>query len=107
MAMTGTFYLWRKYLTVPFLRYACTVEKADTEEGYRVADYDEHVADISFLHGMQDVLRAHHPIRGGGSDSQGLTWESVTYAGPEHPDHLGTAIRLVPDAVVRGIGRPA
>jgi len=105
--MADTFHLWRKYPAAPYFRYACTVQAADTEAGYRITDYDEHVADVTYLHGMQDVLRAHHPIRGGVDDGKGHIAETVDYAGPEHPEHLGTAIRLIPDTVLRGMGRPA
>ena len=100
------FHLWRKYPTAPFRRWACTVQKTDTEDGFRVADYDPNVADIHFLHRMQGTLAAHHPIRGG-REVDGVIDETISYEGPDHPDHFETAIRLVPNAVLRGAGRPA
>ena len=99
------FHLWRKYPTEPYRRWACTVRQEDTEDGFRVIDYDDHVADIHFLHTMQDTLRAHHPVRDS-VEHDGVLVETRDYAGPDHPEHFETAIRLVPNAVLRGTGRP-
>ncbi len=100
------FHLWRKYETAPYRRWACTVQQADTPDGFRVTDLDPSVADVRFLHSMQATLTARHPVRG--SFQEGATvLETLDYAGSEHEAHFGTAIRLIPDAVIRGKGRQA
>lgn len=100
------FHLWRRYATAPYRRFACTVEKADTEDGFRITDYDENVADVHFLHSVTHTLRSHHTVRTGEEDGTKIV-ENIEYVGPEHPEHFESAIRMVPGAVLRGVGRPA
>lgn len=105
--MADNYHLWRQYPTAPFMRFACTVQRDEnTEDGFRIVDYDENVADVHFLHTVHLTLRSNHPIRF--NDDEGDTIrEGIVYAGPEHPEHFATAIRMVPDAYLRPMGRPA
>jgi len=43
------FYLWRRYNTAPFRRYAMTVERSLNDDGYKITDHDPKIADAPFL----------------------------------------------------------
>lgn len=103
--MADQFHLWRQYSTAPYLRFACTVEQADTPDGFRIVDYDVNVADLHFLHTMQTTMRSHVIVRDS-VEKDGVIAEGMSYEGPDYPEHFETAIRMVPDAFLRGEGRP-
>ena len=49
VGVSTRFYLWRRFNTPPFRRYALTVERSMTPDGYKIVDHDPKIADASFL----------------------------------------------------------
>lgn len=99
------YHLWRKYPTKPFTRFACSLEQAPTEEGYRVVDFDPRVADAAFMHRMAEALRAEH-VGQSSEEYQGMIGERLSWVQHGDEGHFGIAVRAVPNAVLRGEGRP-
>lgn len=99
--MATEYHLWRRYPTKPFRRFACTIKPASTPGGYEVTDYDPAVADAGFLHTMADHLRQprQDTVRGESGDLQ------IRHCRAGTTDHFNAAIRTVPNAVLRSVGR--
>jgi len=99
------YHLWRRFPGRPSRLWACTLAKDSTvEDGYRVSDFDPAIADAGFLHRMADMLRTPQRVRS--SVREGSTiLETARYINPGEPGHFGVAVRMIPDAVLRGEGR--
>lgn len=100
------YHLWRKYDAAPFVRWACCVEQADTPDGYVVTEHDPQVADVRFLHGLMDTLTSDQPVYGS-IEEDGMVIETIEYQPPGSPGHFGSAVRRVPGALIRPMGRGA
>jgi hypothetical protein len=94
------YHLWRKYKDAPYVRWACCVEQADTPDGYRVVDHDSKVADVQFLQAMLDTLTSDQPVYDSITEGD-MTIETIEFQAPGSPGHFGSAIRKVPNAVLR------
>lgn len=100
-------HLWRSYPEPPYDRYACTVQfDPEAEDGFKIVEFDSHIADAKFLHALADHMRRPVPVQSGelvdGAIREGLDWK---HAGSE--DHFEGAARMFPMATVFGKGRPA
>lgn len=102
MAREDTFDLWRKYRVRPFFRWACRVERADTEDGFRISDHDGSVADAVFLHALRDHMSKptnvifSRPM--GGKDGGSAVVRDVRY--PGDMGHFESAVRQFDLALV-------
>lgn len=91
------YYLWRKYPTRPFSRFACEIESTKLGDGFRIVEHDPKVADVGFLHMVADNLR--RPQRESVPDGDG-GYDSVLLH-PGDPNHFEAAIRAIPHTVIR------
>ncbi len=95
------FHLWRRYPTAPYRRWACTVEPADTDAGFKIVDSDRVVADAGFLHTLSDHMGRPRPCAERTED------EAMVYVmvEPGSDSYFAEAIRSVPHTALRSVGR--
>lgn len=104
--MAEQVHLWREYRVAPFQRFACTIEEADTESGYRIVDYDPAVGDVTFLHVLHEHMQKPIPMHLAPEqpNPDGIV-DRVGWGHPGQPGHFAEAVRQVPGATVRHEGR--
>ena len=101
------FHLGRRYLTKPFVRFACTViENHHSDSGFQIVDFDPKVADSGFL-GMFDA-HMQQPLKvttGGHDEALNIDYIEVVEASPRSTLHFQNAIRRVPGTFLVNEGR--
>tara|TARA_Y100000296_G_C5100688_1_gene219771 strand:- start:132 stop:452 length:321 start_codon:yes stop_codon:yes gene_type:complete len=103
--MDTVWHLWRRTSSKPYYQWAAdVVYDPDAPSFYRVIDYDHVVADTVFLHRLEAHLRHPHRVRWG-TEANGGTVEHTRIAQMGEAGHFEEAIRTVPDAPFRQIGR--
>ena len=99
------FHLWRRYNSVPYERFAITVEWDETPDGYRITNHDPIVADSLFLSAFATHMAT--PYRDGMSgyvDDNGTAWTTTEDEAPGTLDHYLDAVRSVPGTSVMSRG---
>ena len=103
------FHLWRRFNVQPYRRFAMTVERAATDEGYEIVDHDPKVADSPYLAKFSGHMRAPmENVRDGGYASagrEGEYQEMIPLVQAGSLLHYENAIRCVPDTAVMASGR--
>ncbi len=57
-----SYHLWASFPSKPYSRWACEIEEADTDAGFRIIRHDYKVADAMFLHRLANHLAKPIPI---------------------------------------------
>ena len=101
------YHLGRRYMSKPFVRFACTViEDHHSEAGFQIIDADPKVADSGFLDMFDGHMR--QPLKvvhGGHDESENNDWMGVIEATPRTSLHFQNAIREVPGTFLIPTGR--
>lgn len=97
-------HIWRKMEDPPYLRFACTIEKADTSDGYKLSDVDVSVADPGFLHDLAEHMVKPFHVRSSMAEGD-MTMEFASVRNPGEVGHFETAIRSIPNALLSAVGR--
>lgn len=97
--------MYRDYHRSPYRRWACTIEAADTEAGFKILAHDPHVADDAWLHALGQHLTNPHIVRGAIDDDKqhGDAYSLVDHS---HPDHFHEAVRTFPRGGIMGEAAP-
>lgn len=102
------FHLWRGYPDRPYYRYAASIVPDSTRpDGYRVTDHDPAVADVGFLQRLSDTLTQGVMVQGSIPGENGAVILTQRWVHPGEDGHFETAVRMVPGAYLRNIGRSA
>lgn len=99
------YHLWREYPTAPFQRYAATLRAAATPDGFEIADHDPAVADAVFLARVAERFRRPVLVGSAVEDSTGMILEQRVLTQPGEPGYFEEAVRTVPGATLRSVGR--
>lgn len=101
------YHLGRRYLTKPFVRFACTVVEAHhSESGFQIVDLDPKVADSGFLSMFDAHMQQPMQVTSGGHDeATKIDYLEVIEATPRSTLHFSNAIRHVPGTFLVGEGR--
>jgi len=98
------YHIWRQFDHEPYTRYGCTLEQADTPDGYRMVDSDPSVASMDFLHTLADHLRQPIGVQSAAVDGDGVSHFMHT-RGPGEVGHFEAAVRSIPGAYLCAVGR--
>ena len=99
-------HVYRRYNAKPFRRFALTVERAHTPDGYEILDHDPRVADTAFLNKFHaQMIAPVERVRTGYIENGLAITETLDVAQPGQYSHYGTAIRRMPGTTLMAKGR--
>lgn len=101
-------HIWRRYNAEPYARFAFTVERTKTPEGFTITDHDARVADPAFLSKFSGYMRSPlEDCRTGYVDTAAkiAVTEIIPVEQPGTLLHYETAVRRFPDATIMSHGR--
>lgn len=102
--MSEQYHIVRSYPTRPFSRYACTLEQANTDEGFRVTDVDPAVADTGWMQQLSDHMLRPQLAQTSEVNETGIIEQMGMVHGPS-PKHFENAVRTIPGAYLSAHGR--
>jgi hypothetical protein len=100
-----TYHLWRSFPTAPHWRWAFDIVKdADVDDGYRIIDYDQAVADGAMMHAFHDHMLRPALVRGLIDEDEGKG-ETMAFVYTGEPGHFESAVRTFDHLSIGATGR--
>ena len=101
------YHLGRRYMSKPFVRFACTViEDHHSEAGFQIIDFDPKVADTGFLSMFDGHMQKPMKVLSGGHDEANkIDYLEAVDVEPRTSLHFKNAIRNVPGTFLISSGR--
>lgn len=99
------YHIVRSFPTKPFDRFACTLEPADSEAGYKIVDFDPDVADSMWLHQLADHFRKPQVVQTTETKEDGTIVEKRAWVHAPSRAHFEGAVRTMERAHLSASGR--